>query len=279
MNEIDVTALQDFVGREEERSDMVNETSLLQFRNTLAPYLLDEAVEAVPPGFHWTLFQPVAPIGDLGADGHPKALGILPEMPLSARMWAGGEVTFHASLQVADRVHRQTRVEKIEAKEGGSGPLLFVTLAHEISSGESVLVRERQGLVYRNPTSASLPKDTVTNPSHGTPFETDSRLLFRYSALTFNSHRIHYDQAYATDVEGYPALVVHGPLQATLLVNHIARTLGHSRLKLSYRGVAPLFVGQRAHMCVTDGMNGEAWVERGGGDVTMRGRFEGFEGV
>lgn len=274
MNKIDVTALQDFVGREEDRSDTVNEMSLLQFRNTLAPYLLDETVEAVPPGFHWTLFQPVAPIGQLGADGHPKALGILPEMPLSARMWAGGEVTFLASLEVGALVRRQTRIEKIEAKEGGSGPLLFVTLAHVISSRDTVLVRERQNLVYRNPTSPSLPKDTVTSPSHGAPFETDSRLLFRYSALTFNSHRIHYDQAYATEVEGYRDLVVHGPLQATLLVNHIARALGHSRLKFSYRGVAPLFVGQRAHICKTEGLNGEAWVERGAGDVTMKGQFD-----
>ena len=273
MSEIDLSTLQDFVGREDEASDTLDEVALLQFRNTLGPHLLDEGIESVPPGFHWTLFQPVAATGELGLDGHPKSLGILPEMPLPARMWAGGTVAFLAPFQIGARVHRKTRVEKIESKQGSSGPLLFVTLTHEICCAEKTLVREEQNLVYRNPTPPSPAKGMSNDRSAGVPFLTDPLVLFRYSALTFNSHRIHYDLDYARNVEGYRDLVVHGPLQATIMLNHIAATLGHARLGMRYRGVAPLYVGEPAGICMSGEATGEVWVERAPGQLTMKGEY------
>ncbi|MEQ8299498.1 MAG: hypothetical protein RH945_03040 [Hyphomonas sp.] len=273
MSNIDISALQEFVGREEMRADQVHQSAVDQFRNTLGPYLLAETVEFVPPGFHWTLFQPVAPTDDLGSDGHPKSLGILPEMPLPSRMWAGGDVALLAPFQIGGHVQRKTRVEKIETKSGSSGPLLFITLAHETSSDQTMMVREKQHLVYRTPAPPSPPKGAAIGQSEGLTFETDPRLLFRYSALTFNSHRIHYDQDYARNVEGYRDLVVHGPLQATMMLNYIAGSLGHARLGMRYRGVAPLYVHERATVCRSGDTSGRVWVERYSGQLTMTGEY------
>ena len=273
MTAIDIDTLQDWVGTEETLTDCVRESAVRQFRYTLEDYLVDADQEIVPPGFHWTLFQPMVPSVDLGEDGHPRSLGLLPEMPMSSRMWAGGDVVFRSPLGIGDEVVRHTKVDRIEEKAGGSGTLIFVTLSHEIEVRGRPHISETQSLVYRNPGMPAGRGLPGREQGTGRPFRADSVMLFRYSALTFNSHRIHYDRSYAQDVENYPDLVVHGPLQATLLINDVAASLGHSRIGFSYRGALPLYVDETAYLCRTGGGAGEAWVERAPGDTTMKGKF------
>lgn len=278
MTRLDIHALQDFLGREEVRNDTVRQAALHQFRDTLEDHLVSDAVSVVPPGFHWTLFQPMVPTSELGPDGHPKSLGLLPELPELSRMWAGGEVSFHAPLQVGADVERRTRVESITEKAGSSGRLLFVSLKHEISAGGQLAISETQTLVYRpivrSSASHILPAQSTANAD----FVADSRLLFRYSALTFNTHRIHYDREYARTEEGYPELVVHGPLQATLLMNCVAAKLGTGLFSFSYRGTAPLHAGEPAFIRIAGESAGEVSVQRVSGGVTMQARFFDREG-
>jgi len=285
MTEIDLDRLRAFVGRQETRTDTVREDALDQFRGTLEGHLCSPAIAPVPPGFHWTLFPPLTPVSALREDGHPVAIGVLPEMPLPARMWAGGAVDVLGTLNPGDPVERRSRLAGIDLKSGRSGPLLFASIEHEVLRGGELVVRETQTIVYRDPAPASpapaVPSAPPDAPAGG-GFIADSRLLFRYSALTFNTHRIHYDAPYAREVERYPGLVVHGPLQATLLMNAVARQLGHARFQFSYRGLAPLMAGQRALLCVDPdaagepdqhGASGEARLERGPGDATMTARY------
>lgn len=270
MPPIDLQDLQSYIGAEDVRSDTVRADALAQFRGTLETHLVGEDISAIPPGFHWTMYPPLTPTRELREDGHPASLGLLPELPFSSRMWAGGEVTFSGALNVGDKLDRRSRVASIDLKSGSSGPLLFVKLDHEIIRQDEVVIEETQTIVYREPpTSQKAPEQAAEAASDGN-FAADSRLLFRYSALTFNTHRIHYDERYARDVEGYPGLVVHGPLQATLLLNAIAKRLGHPEFRFSYRGVAPLFAGQGAELFV-DGQGAE--VRRGSGDTTMKAQF------
>ena len=188
-------------------------------------------------------------MADIGVDGHPTTGDFLPPVPLPRRMWAGGELELLEPLRVGDDVTRFSRIESIDSKMGRSGRLCFVTLAHEISVKGDIRIRERQDIVYRE---AALPAESA-RPAVQEPiakpfaaeqvFDPSPALLFRYSALTFNSHRIHYDLDYATRAEGYPGLVVHGPLQATLLLHHAARIAGSPPRYFSYRAVAALTSG------------------------------------
>lgn len=272
MSGIDIENLREWVGTEETREDIVRPVAVAQFRQTFEGLLCETEGQGVPPGFHWTLFPPLAPTSDLGEDGHPFRANGLPHMPLPSRMWAGGEVTFLAPLLPGETVVRKSRVEAIDLKSGRNGALIFVTLMQDYSSAGRSLIAEKQTIVYRELSKPAPPPPQEAGPaSAGQPFNTDTRLLFRYSALTFNAHRIHYDVEYAREAEGYPDLVVHGPLQATLLMNHAARTQGQQRFTFSYRGLSPLYVGQPGHLCT--GENGEVWVERQPGDMTMRGTF------
>ena len=278
MTALDMDTLQQYVGAEETRTDTVRETAVEQFRCTLEDYLADETV-GVPPGFHWTLFPPLVATSELGVDGHPRKLGLLPELPRLSRMWAGGEVTFHTGVGIGDTLLRRSRVSAIKEKSGASGQLLFVTLSHDITSGGKAVISETQTLVYRPPSRPAPRPDSPAGEAGGIAFSADSRLLFRYSALTFNTHRIHYDRDYATKEEGYPDLVVHGPLQATLLMNLIARTLGHTRMTFSYRGTAPLYAGERAGLCMEGETKGQALVQRAPGDITMKASYQAEEAV
>lgn len=271
MSEIDLNALRQFIGRQEVREDTVRSDAMDQFRGTLEPYLVGAEIAPVPPGFHWTLFAPLTPMGELRADGHPVSDGLLPEMPLPARMWAGGEVTTLRALNPGDSVERRSQIRSIDLKTGRSGPLLFVIIGHEVSRAGELCILEEQTLVYREPAPRSDAAPAGGPPDTGKgDFMADSRLLFRYSALTFNTHRIHYDLPYAREVEAYRDLVVHGPLQATLLMNAVSRRLGDLRFRFSYRGLAPLFAGERANIRVGAG---EARIERATGDVTLQAWF------
>ncbi len=206
----------------------------------------------LPPLWHWLLFQDWVPARSVGADGHPKRGGFLPPLAdLPRRMWAGGRVAFLAPIEIGESVSRTSTILKIEEKQGGSGRLVFVTLRHVISGAAGLAVSEEQDLVYRPadtgrpaPPKAEAPAPLPAGAASRT-LTPDPVMLFRFSALTGNGHRIHYDRAYAEGEENYPGLVVHGPLQAILLAEQFRRTWPGRALKsFAFRGRKPAFADQ-----------------------------------
>ena len=194
----------------------------------------------LPPLWHWILFQDWAPAAALGADGHAGRDGLLPLDPaLPRRMWAGGRLTFNHPLRIGERVARESVISAIEEKTGSSGRLRFVNIRHTIADSRGVALIEDQDLVYREPPGASTGTPPAAEPVSGSAaslIAIDAPLLFRYSAVTGNSHRIHYDKEYAKE-EGYAGLVVHGPLQATLLAAFALRQRAAGDLaEFSFRG-------------------------------------------
>ena len=236
----------DWMGRRQTGEDTITPGLVERFMATV-PGLQGHALDAaLPPCIHWCLAPLVEPAERLGHDGHP-ALGLyLPAIPLPRRMWAGSDLEFHDDLKTGDAVTRRSTIESVERKQGKSGDLGFVTLRHDLSTSRGLAVVERQTLVYRDPAgdgSFSSARSGGKPAPDGVRIATDPVLLFRYSALTFNGHRIHYDHPYATGVEGYRGLVVHGPLIATLLANLARDRLGRLR-RFSFRGRAPAICGE-----------------------------------
>jgi 3-methylfumaryl-CoA hydratase len=250
-----------WIGREERREDRVDPGHFARWCATLDR--IAPADGTVPQGFHWCLCLPEAPTAALGPDGHPlrddDPDSFLPPLPdLPRRMWASSKLAFHQPMRVGEAVSRRSRVLSITAKSGGSGELVFVEVEHETEGERGLAVREQQTLVYRAPLEPGTPPsppalgDGAFDPgvcrAHRAlvPSET---LLFRYSALTFNSHRIHYDLPYAAGAENYRGLVVHGPLTASLLLDLAQRELGDNALKsFAFRGVSPAICGEMLHL-------------------------------
>ncbi|WP_114376451.1 FAS1-like dehydratase domain-containing protein [Elioraea thermophila] len=208
---------------------------------------------ALPPLWHWILFQDWRPPASLGSDGHPKRGGFLPPVHhLPRRMWAGGRLAFPGTLRIGDRVRRTSTITAITEKHGASGPLVFVTVRHVIDGPSGCVIEEEQDIVYRDgsgPARKEAPPEPVPEGAAIAEIVPDPVLLFRYSALTGNGHRIHYDADYVREVEGYPGLVVHGPLQATWLAGLAARLRPQRRLaRFSFRGLRPAFVGERLRL-------------------------------
>ncbi|TFU01464.1 hypothetical protein EUV02_14415 [Polymorphobacter arshaanensis] len=249
-----------WIGREERLSDRIDAGLVTRWLATLdrdAP-----ADGSVPQGLHWCLGLPDAPTARLGPDGHPRRDdspdSFMPPVPLPRRMWASSKVEFLAPLHIGEAVTRTSRILSITEKSGGSGQLVFVDVGHETAGASGVAVRETQSIVYRGaaapeaPLSPPAPGAGSFDPSawhaHRTLTPTEP-LLFRYSALTFNSHRIHYDLPYATDEERYRGLVVHGPLTATLLLDLARRGLGDNALAgFAFRGLSPAICGEALHL-------------------------------
>ncbi len=208
--------------------------------------------DALPPFFHQLYFWNALPPDGLGRDGHPKVGGLIPDMGLPRRMWAGGRLTFHRPLLVGVKAERASVCESALRKEGRTGPLAFVTLRHEISQGDALCLTEWQDLVYREDpdadTPAPVPSKAPTNETHAREVSFSSTLLFRYSALTFNGHRIHYDQHYARHVDGYQGLVVHGPLLAQFLMLMAEEAFGPLET-FRFRATAPLMHFETARLC------------------------------
>ena len=232
--------------------------------------------DAIPPCWHWLYFLPLARQSEIGADGHPQRGGFLPPVPLPRRMWAGSSLQFHAPLRIGQALERRSCIEDVRLKEGRTGPLVFVNLRHELRADGQLAIAERQDIVYRE-----LPQPGEPAPA-GVPapadaqwmrrIEPDEVLLFRYSALTFNGHRIHYDRRYVTEVEGYPGLVVHGPLIATLLLDLLRRELpGATVAQFSFKAVKPLFDVAPFHVCGRrDGEHGvKLWARTPEGHLAM----------
>lgn len=252
--------MNEWIGRSELRSDRVDPGQAARWLATL-----DRAAPAdgtMPQGFHWCLGLPDAPSASLGADGHPRRddgpASLLPPLPhLPRRMWASSKVEFLAPLRLGARIERQSTVLAIEAKQGSSGELVFVTLQHETTADGALGLREEQSLVYRAAATSDAPLNPPPGAGHFDPAEwhahrtilPNEALLFRFSALTFNSHRIHYDLPYARDVERYRGLVVHGPLTATLMLDLARRELSDNALKrFAFKGLSPAICGEALHL-------------------------------
>jgi len=244
-----------WLGRTERSTDTITAAPMAALAATLdrdepAP----DAGSALPPLWHWLYFLPLHRQGELGPDGHPRRGGFLPPVELPRRMWAGGRLAFERPLRVGDAVARTSRIAAIASKQARSGPLVFVTVQHEIAAADGVAVREDHDIVYREApapgaTSAAAPA-APADAAFSRTVNADAVLLFRYSALTFNGHRIHYDRRYATEVEGYPGLVVHGPLIATLLVDLLRRERPDAAVaRFEFKAVSPLFDTHRFTVC------------------------------
>lgn len=251
-----------WVGRSEARTDRIDPAAGTRWLATLdrdAP-----ADGTLPQGFHWCLALPDAPTAALGPDGHPRRDdspgSFLPPVPLPRRMWASSKVEFLAPLHIGARIERRSTIRSITEKHGGSGRLVFVDVAHETLADGQPAVREVQSLVYRDAAASDAPlSPPPLGPSRFDPAGWDAvttltpaePLLFRFSALTFNSHRIHYDLPYARDTERYRGLVVHGPLTATLLLQLAAQQLGDNALaRFDFRGMSPGIAGEPLHLAL-----------------------------
>ncbi|ASW02382.1 FAS1-like dehydratase domain-containing protein [Paraburkholderia aromaticivorans] len=238
----------------------------------------EEHGDSVPPLWHWLYFLPIAPMSEVGPDGHPKRGGFLPPVPLPRRMWAGGRLTFHAPLKVGERATRTSTIAHIEDKTGRSGRLVFVTVQHTIEAGGELKLEEEHDIVYRDaPQEGARPPQPQLAPEGEAwrrTIDADPVMLFRYSALTFNGHRIHYDYPYVTEVEGYPGLIVHGPLIATLLVDLVRRERPDATLQsFAFKAVRPTFAGQAFAVCgkpSADGKIIDLWAKDHEGYLTMR---------
>lgn len=239
---------QAWIGRSEAAEDTLDGLRLAGFAATLDRPLEELAPGGLlPPLWHWMFFQAWAPRSGLGPDGHPKRGGFLPPVHhLPRRMWAGGRVSFRDDLRAGERIARTSTIAAIREKTGSTGALVFVTVRHVVSGPRGVALEEEQDIVYRGLDGAAVKPAGAPPPlPEGAFTETvtpDPVMLFRYSALTGNGHRIHYDRRYVTEVEGYPGLIVHGPLQATLLAGLLMRARPGRRLAhIAYRGARPLF--------------------------------------
>jgi len=247
----------DWIGHSFSRTDIITPRLVAHFTDTFTPHIY--AHSDVPLGVFWCLCPDTVPASDAGADGHPRLGIFLPKIGYERRMWAGGSLTFSGSFKTGDNVTKTTTIRDVQFKRGQSGNLCFVTIGHDYHVADDLILSERQDVVYRETTdnAAMLPPvtpdaDTTLARWQVTP---TTLMMFRYSALTFNGHRIHYDQPYATCVEGYDGLLVHGPMQATLLLNLAATHLGQSPATFSYRGVAPLVLGGTIDVTLTRDAN------------------------
>ena len=244
----DESLLQQWVGKTETAGARVNATTANALAATLdRPAGFGPGAD-LPPLWHWAYFWSAAPQAELGPDGHPQRGGFLPPVPLPRRMWAGGRLTFTRPLQVEGEASRNSQVMSVKAKNGATGPLAFVTVRHELVQEGSVCVTEEHDIVYRELPQPGAPAPTPkmappeSDAAWSRSINPDPVLLFRYSALTFNGHRIHYDRSYVTEVEGYPGLIVHGPLIATLLADLLQRNMPQARMaSFSFRAVGSLF--------------------------------------
>jgi len=272
--------LKEWIGRSESVSDIVTATPYAALSATLdrAPDR-PPAGTPLPPLWHWLYFLPLHRQSDIGPDGHARRGGFLPPVPLPRRMWAGSQFSFHQPLRIGDEMRRVSTIEDVTEKSGRSGALVFVKVRHEVSrSGAAgVALTEFHDIVYRE---APRPGDAAPPPEAAPAAATwekqwvpDDVLLFRYSALTFNGHRIHYDRRYVTEVEGYPGLIVHGPLIATLLLDLLRHQMPEAELaSYEFRAVRPTFDTHPFFVCgepQPDGKTVRLWARDHEGWLTM----------
>ena len=253
MSGIDVAALQTWVGRETVAADPMTPFGAGALAALLDHARAPRAGEALPLAWHWLYFLDTPSTAATGADGHPRTGGFLPPVPLPRRMWAAGAIALERPLLLGERAEKRSTILAIDAKDGKSGPLVFVTLEHCVTQGGTVCVREEQTLVYRAAARGPAPlppgEPAPSAADWSRSFVPSAVLLFRFSALTYNAHRIHYDRDYATGVEFYPSLVVHGPLLLIQLLNLVERGVPPTPLTtVRFRAVRPSFVDHPLHL-------------------------------
>ncbi|MHA6575825.1 HTD2 family dehydratase [Pseudomonas yamanorum] len=252
----------DWIGRSETAHDHLSHNLLKRIAATFGEAVPADG-EAVPPLWQWCFFQDPLPESALGGDGHPARGGFLPPADSRNRMWAGGRIEFFHGLRAGESATRVSTITQVEEKTGRTGSLLFVTVRHDYSQDGRLAIREEQDIVYREPTPPKQGSgDVLPEGDWHEAVDPTPTLLFRYSAVTFNGHRIHYDYPYVTGTEGYSGLVVHGPLIATLSLRAFCRANPAATLRrFSYRGVRPLIAPQPFEVggCVTAPGVAELW--------------------
>jgi 3-methylfumaryl-CoA hydratase len=236
-----------WIGRQEITDDDMSTAPALAAAATLDDTRTRfENGSALPPLWHWFYFLPRAPQALLGDDGHPQRGGFMPPIPYPRRMFAGARMRFHAPLLIGEAARREAVIRDVRLKSGRSGALAFVSVLCRFHQHGRLCIEEEQDIVYREPGPAVPCPRVLDWPQVPAGASTrivtpDARLLFRFSALTFNAHRIHYDRPYAINEEGYPGLVVHGPLTAVLLMELVRQQMARPVRSFSFRGLAPLF--------------------------------------
>lgn len=280
LDEPTVARLKTWEGRSESVADIITAAPMRGLSAMLDRN--DPATDqwALPPLWHWLYFLPRHKQSELGPDGHAMLGGFLPPVPFPRRMWAGGRLHWHAPLHVGDEVKKTSRVERVQHKKGRSGELLFVMVSHEIHNAKGLCLSEEHDIVYRPSSTANttlIPPASEARPHawerHIVP---DDVLLFRYSALTFNAHRIHYDRRYCKEIEGYPGLVVHGPLLATLLLDLVRLNSLQDIASFDFKAVHPCFEcadHRPIHLYGQPHANGsgvDLWVQDNEGHVHMQ---------
>lgn len=269
---VDMENLRQWIGTTESAPDVVTPVPISALAATLD---IDASFDRLPPLWHWLYFLPVHRWSDLGPDGHPKRGGFLPPVPLPRRMWAGGRIEFHHPLLAGQNITRTSKIIDVQLKEGRSGPLVFVLVRHSIANAQGVALTEEHDIVYRDMSRSAggAPQAAPAGAIWQRVIHPDDVLLFRYSALTFNGHRIHYDRRYATEVEGYPGLVVHGPLIATLLIDLVRSNLPQAKVtRFEFRAVSPLFDTAPFSVCgkpEDDGTTIRLWAMNNTGGLAM----------
>lgn len=241
----------EWIGRTHEAEDVLTAGLFARYRATIG---CSQQTATAPPGIHWCLCLPDTPIDELGVDGHPQKGGFLPPVPFPRRMWAMSRVKFLHPLSVGDRVHRRSTIKSVTPKTGASGNMVFLEVEHVTRANDTLAVEEIQTIVYRDAATAAAVLPTESELANRDGVERDTivptaPLLFRYSALTFNTHRIHYDSDYAQSEEGYPRPVVQGPLMASLLLHFASKRLNGVPIRnFAFRGKSPAYCGQPLHL-------------------------------
>lgn len=265
----------DWVGRTTSRVEPLDPAQARQMQATLDREPSLTSGDPLPPAWHWLYFHEAVRASDLGQDGHPRLGLTMPPVPLPRRMWAGGTLDFDAPLVLGESAEQISTITAVEPKQGRTGPLFFVTLENHVQQGGQTCVRERQTIVYRErPARAAAVEPPPGEVDFSREWHFDATALFRYSALTFNGHRIHYDADYCRQVEGYPDLVVHGPLLATLLLDLVVSAERPLR-RFEYRAHSPVVLPRP--FTVNGRREGEAtdlWVSSHDGRLTMRAQAE-----
>lgn len=276
---LDIDQLRKWVGKSEQCAEQIAPFPSRALAATLdredPPY---EAGSALPPLWQWMHFLTISPLREAGADGHPKRGGFLPPVPLPRRMWAGSRLEFIQPLRIGETATKTSTILKVDHKSGRTGDLVFVTVRHAYACSSGLAINEEHDIVYRDApapgTPAPSPPPARSDATWRRAIHPDPVLLFRYSALTFNSHRIHYDLPYVTGEEGYAGLIVHGPLIATLMLDLVRREQPGATVKsFSFRAVSPVISG--APFEVQGKPNGnevELWAVNGSGGLAMEGK-------
>ena len=281
-----------WLGKTESRTEVIGPNPLRGFAALLdRPETPAAAGAPLPPLWHWFYFLEMTPQSEIAHDGHAKKGGFLPPIELPRRMWAGSRFRFHHPLRVGETVTRRSRIDGIDFKRGRSGQLAFVEVGHEYDSPAGLAFSERHDIVYREARSVAAaapggasksgaattpsPKPAPTEADFTRESRADAIVLFRYSALTFNAHRIHFDRDYVREVEGYPGLLVHGPLLATLLIDELLRRFpGRPPLEYSFRVLHPVFDNETFKICgrgPDDGGRAKLWIANEEGALCLDG--------